>query len=152
MRSSQQILTKKHYNMNNNLQKVTVELKDGKFCLAKCASTEELNPKALLLCATAKCAGLTIMALLAKHGNPKPKSMEITVEGQLNTPTLRGDSIFESFEVIYNVECHRLEDQEVVSAAVERAQEDACGMVKMLRRIAPVSHVIEVVSTETVEA
>ena len=74
--------------------------------------------------------------------------MEITVEGQLNTPTLRGDSVYESFEVIYNVECHRLEDQEPISQAVERAQERTCGMVVMLRKIAPVSHVIEVVSTE----
>ncbi len=138
--------------MNNNLQKVTVELKNGKFCLAGNASADELNPKALLLCATAKCAGLTIMALLEKKGEVKPKSMEITVEGVLNTPTLRGDSIYESFEVIYNVECRRLEDQEPISQAVERAQERTCGMVAMLRKIAPVSHVIEVVSTETVEA
>lgn len=134
--------------MNNNLQKVTVKLADGKFRLAGVASADDLNPKALMLCATAKCAGLTIMALLEKRGNPKPKSMEITVEGQLNTPTLRGDSVYESFEVIYNVECHRLEDQEPISQAVERAQERTCGMVVMLRKIAPVSHVIEVVSTE----
>lgn len=137
--------------MNNNLQKVKVELHDGHFCLADKASADDLNPKALLLCATAKCAGLTIMAILEKRGKVKPKSMEITVEGQLNTPTLRGDSVYESFEVIYNVECHRLEDQEVVSAAVEQAQERSCGMVAMLRKIAPVSHVIEVVSTESVE-
>lgn len=134
--------------MNNNLQKVTVKLADGKFRLVSVASADDLNPKALMLCATAKCAGLTIMALLEKRGNPKPKSMEITVEGQLNTPTLRGDSVYESFEVIYNVECHRLEDQEPISQAVERAQERTCGMVAMLRKIAPVSHVIEVVSTE----
>lgn len=127
---------------------MTVKLADGKFCLADGASADDLNPKALMLCATAKCAGLTIMALLEKRGNPKPKSMEITVEGQLNTPTLRGDSVYESFEVIYNVECHRLEDQEPISQAVERAQERTCGMVVMLRKIAPVSHVIEVVSTE----
>lgn len=138
--------------MNNNLQKVTVELKDGKFCLAGKASADTLNPKALMLCATAKCAGLTIMALLEKKGEEKIKSMEITVEGSLNTPTLRGDSVYENFEVIYNVECKKLEDQAAVSAAVERAQEHSCGMITMLRKIAPVSHVIEVVSTETIEA
>lgn len=137
--------------MNNNLQKVTVELQNGKFCLAGNRSADDLNPKALMLCATAKCAGLTIMALLEKH-NIAPKSMEITVEGTLNTQTLRGDSVFESFEVIYNVECRRLEEQSAVSAAVERAQERSCGMVTMLRKIAPVSHVIEVVSTESIES
>ncbi len=137
--------------MNTNQQKVTVELCDGQFCLAKNGSADKLNPKALLLCATAKCAGLTIMAMLEKS-KITPKSMEITVEGELNTPTLRGESIFLNFEVIYRVECKRLEDQDEVSQAVERAQEKYCGMIAMLRKIAPVSHVIEVVSTETVEA
>ena len=137
--------------MNTSKQKVTVELCDGKFCLADKGSADKLNPKALLLCATAKCAGLTIMALLEKS-KIEPKSMEITVEGELNTPTLRGDSIYLNFEVIYRVECKHLEDQDKVSWAVERAQEKYCGMVVMLRKIAPVSHVIDVVSTETVEA
>ncbi len=91
------------------------------------------------------------MALLEKS-QIAPKSMEITVEGELNTPTLRGDSIYLNFDVIYHVECKRLEDQDKVSLAVERAQEKYCGMVAMLRKIAPVSHVIDVVSTETIEA
>ena len=137
--------------MNTNLQKVTVELCDGKFCLTGKASADKLNPKALLLCATAKCAGLTIMALLEKS-EIKPKSLEITVTGELDTPTLRGDSQFKNFEVIYNAECKRLEDQDAVSRAIEQAQEKECGLVAMLRKIAPVSHVIDVVSTETVEA
>ena len=136
--------------MNTNQQKVTVELCDGKFCLAGKASAEALNPKALLLYATAKCAGLTILALLEKS-KITLKGMEITVEGQLNTPTLRGDSLFQNFEVIYNVECKHLEEQSKVSDAVEHAQEKYCGMITMLRKIAPVSHVIDVVSTETVE-
>ena len=76
--------------------------------------------------------------------------MEISVEGELNTPTLRGDSVFLNFEVIYRVECKRLEEQNKVSEAIERAQEKYCGMITMLRKIAPVSHVIDVVSTESV--
>lgn len=136
--------------MNTNLQKVTVELCDGKFCLAGKASADKLNPKALLLCATAKCAGLTILALLEKS-EIQPKSLEITVSGELDTPTLRGDSQFKNFEVIYNAECKYLEDQDAVSRAIEQAQEKECGLVAMLRKIAPVSHVIDVVSTETVE-
>ena len=136
--------------MNSNLQKVTVELCDGKFCLAGKASADTLNPKALMLCATAKCAGLTILALLEKS-KTSLKSMEITVSGELDTPTLRGDSLFKNFEVIYNAECKRLEDQDAVSKAIEQAQVQTCGLITMLRKIAPVSHVIDVGSTETVE-
>ena len=136
--------------MNSNLQKVTVELCDGKFCLAGKASADTLNPKALMLCATAKCAGLTILALLEKS-KTSLKSMEITVSGELDTPTLRGDSLFKNFEVIYNAECKRLEDQDAVSKAIEQVQVKTCGLITMLRKIAPVSHVIDVVSTETVE-
>ncbi|MBO5892645.1 MAG: OsmC family protein, partial [Alistipes sp.] len=134
--------------MNTNLQKVTVELCDGKFCLADKASADNLNPKALFLCATAKCAGLTILALLEKS-KIKPKSLEITVTGELNTPTLRGDSQFKNFEIIYNAECKHLEDQDAVSRAIEHTQVKECGLVAMLRKIAPVSHVIDVVSTES---
>lgn len=137
--------------MNTSQQKVTVELCDGKLCLAGNGSADKLNPKALLLYATAKCAGLTIMAMLEKS-KITLKSMEITAEGELNTPTLRGESMFVNFEVVYRIECKRLEEQNEVSLTVERAQEKECGMIAMLRKIAPVSHVIEVVSTETVEA
>ncbi len=136
--------------MNTNLQKVTVELCDGKFCLADKASADNLNPKALFLCATAKCAGLTILSLLEKS-KIKPKSLEITVTGELNTPTLRGDSQFKNFEIIYNAECKHLEDQDAVSRAIEHTQVKECGLVAMLRKIAPVSHVIDVVSTESME-
>ena len=136
--------------MNTNLQKVTVELCDGKFCLADKASADNLNPKALFLCATAKCAGLTILALLEKS-KIKPKSLEITITGELNTPTLRGDSQFKNFEIIYNAECKHLEDQDAVSRAIEHTQVKECGLVAMLRKIAPVSHVIDVVSTESME-
>lgn len=134
--------------MNNNQQKVTVELSGGEFRLMGGSSADNLNPKALMLCATAMCAGKTIMALLSKQ-KIQPKRLEITVEGTLNTPTLRGDSVYESFEVIYNAECHTLSEQETVAWAIESAQEKYCGMVTMLRKIAPVSQVIEVVSTES---
>ena len=37
----------------NNTQKVSVELKNGKFMLANAAKIEDLNPKALIICAAA---------------------------------------------------------------------------------------------------
>ena len=35
----------------NNTQKVSVELKNGKFRLSNSAKIEDLNPKALIICA-----------------------------------------------------------------------------------------------------
>ena len=40
----------------NNTQKVSVELKNGKFRLSNSAKIEDLNPKALIICAAAECA------------------------------------------------------------------------------------------------
>jgi hypothetical protein len=55
----------------NNTQKVSVELKNGKFMLANAAKIEDLNPKALIICAAAECAGYTIMHILRKDTLPK---------------------------------------------------------------------------------
>ena len=111
---------------------------------------ENLNPKALLLCSAAECAVFTVMNLLSKS-NIMPKNMEITAEGSLNTPTLQAESIFTDFKISYNVECKSLADQNSVSSAIKMAQEKHCGMIAMLRKIAPVSHDIAIVSTETVK-
>ncbi len=134
----------------NNHQKVTICLKNGKFQPCGTLKIENLNPKALLLCATAECAGFTIMNLLSKS-NVTPKNLEITAEGMLNTPTLQAESIFTDFKISYNVECKTLADQNSVSYAIEMAQEKHCGMIAMLRKIAPVSHDIAIVSSETIK-
>lgn len=133
----------------NNTQKVTVELKNGKFHLANGAKIDNLNPKALLLCATAQCAGLTIMGILGKE-NIMPKRCEIAIEGALDTARLQAESKFRSFFICYNIECRSLTEQKTVSEAINTAQERLCGMIVMLRKIAPVSHEISIVSSETV--
>lgn len=136
----------------NNTQKVTVELTDkGKFELTDRTVTEDLNPKALILYAAAKCAGFTVMSLLKKE-NVTPKTFQITVEGVLDTPTLQPGSHFRSFNVAYDLECRTIADQTVVSHAVTMAQEKYCGTIDMLRKIAPVAHEIAVVSTEQMNA
>ena len=134
----------------NNTQKVSVELKNGKFMLANAAKIEDLNPKALIICAAAECAGYTIMHILRKD-NVILKSMEITVEGTLDTPMLAPESQYVGFNVRYNIDCKSLADQNTVSSAVRQAQEYQCGVIAMLRRIAPVSHDFAIVSTETVK-
>lgn len=131
----------------NNTQKVTVELKNGKFHLLNGKSTDELNPKALIFCSAAECAGWTIMGILAKD-NITLKSLEITAWGELNTPTLKAESLYTKFMISYNVRCNNLGDQNAVSEAVRSAQEKHCGVVAMLRKIAPVDHEISIVSVE----
>ena len=133
----------------NNTQKVTVELKNGKFRLTEGRKADDLNPKALVLYATAQCAGLTIMGIIGKD-EVIPKRLEITIEGVLDTPTLTAESRFRSFNVIYRVECKSLADQNTVNHAVLEAQESRCGLVAMLKMAAPVAHEISIVSSESV--
>jgi putative redox protein len=87
------------------------------------------------------------MGLLAKD-NVKLRNLEITAWGELNTPTLKAESIYTKFMISYNVRCNNLGDQNAVSVAVRDAQEKHCGVVAMLRRIAPVDHEISIVSLE----
>lgn len=131
----------------DNIQKVTVVLRNGRFRLAESAKADDLNPKALILCAAAQCAGYTIMSLLQKH-HISPKSIEITARGSLNTIVLQPISQYEQFDIAYNVECRNIGDQEAVSEAVLEAHNEKCGVIAMLRKIAPVSHEISVISTD----
>lgn len=135
----------------NDTQKVTVELtRTGKFKLTGQTKTDELNPKALVLLAAAKCAGITVMRLLAKE-KITPKSFQISVEGVLDTPTVQPGSHFRSFNVAYDVECKTISEQTTVSHAVTMTQEKYCGTIDMLRSIAPVAHEIAIVSTESLK-
>ncbi len=131
----------------DNTQKVTVELKNGRFRLPNMAKADDLNPKAMVLCAAAQCAGFTVMGLLQKN-NVTPKTLEITIEGSLNTEKLQADSRFRSFVITYNVECKSLNDQQYVSQAIYDAQEHKCGLIALLKCAAPVSYDISIVSTE----
>ncbi len=133
----------------SNTQRVSVELKNGKFRLTGGQKTDDLNPKSLILYAAAECAGLTVMGMLRKE-EITPKRFEITVEGTLDTPTLMAESRYTSFSVAYNVECKSLSNQDSVSNAIHQAQQSKCGVVAMLKKIAPVSHDIAIVSSETV--
>lgn len=128
-------------------QKVKVELRNGRFRLADSARMEDLNPKALMLCAAAQCAGYTVMSIL-RVDNILPKMFEITVEGWLDTLTLQPSSRYEKFLVTYKIDCRNIGDQNAVGEAVLRAQQNICGVVAMLRDIAPVEHEISIVSTD----
>ena len=129
----------------NNTQKVSVELKNGRFRLLNMAKADDLNPKAMI-----QCAGFTVMGLLQKN-NVTPKTFEITIEGTLDTEKLQANSRFRSFVINYNVECRSLNDQQFVSQAIYDAQERECGLVALLKSAAPVSYDISIVSTDKIE-
>ena len=130
---------------------ITIEwCHDTTFKLANGNTCDKLNPKEMLLYATAECAGITIMSILAKE-RIKPKSLEIEMSGKLDTEGVTAKSQYTSFSIVYNVECAHIDDQAKVSRAVNLANEGYCGTLQMMRKIAPVSHEIAIVSSETQE-
>lgn len=134
------------------IEKVTLHLtKESKLISADGHQCDDLNPKAMLLHAGAKCAALTVMYILGKE-KIVPKRLEISLSGELSTHTVQAGSIFNSFHVFYNIECGTMDDQVKVSHAVTLANEKYCGMLQMLRKIAPVTHEIAVVSTTPAHA
>lgn len=134
------------------IEKVSLHL-DGKSAFVPDGQTtcNDLNPKALLLYAGAKCAGMTALMIMEKE-RIRPKRFEISMAGELSTDTVQAESSFLSFNVVYNIECATDDDQAKVSRAVNLAHEKYCGLVRMLRKIAPVSHEVAIVSTEPARA
>lgn len=130
------------------IEKVTVRMtEDAKFRAIDSPGCDEMNPKELLLYAAAQCSGYTAMMVMQKM-HLKPKNLEISYSGELNTETLQAESMFRSFHVVYNVECGSGSEQEKASRAIELTHEKYCGLSQMLRRIAPITHETAIVSTE----
>ena len=133
-------------------EKVTLQLSgDADFTSEGGPRCEEMNPKTLLLYAAAKCVGKTALMIMDKE-RFRPKRFEIGISGELSDETPQSESTFKSFHVVYNIECDTEDDQAKVSRAVTLAHEKYCGMMQMLRKVAPVSHEIAVVSTEPAKA
>ncbi|MDE6374268.1 MAG: OsmC family protein [Alistipes sp.] len=130
------------------IEKVTVQMtENGKFRPIDGPGCDEMNPKELLLYAAAQCSGYTAMMVMQKM-HLKPKNLEISYSGELSTETLQAESMFRSFHVVYNVECGSGSEQEKASRAIELTHEKYCGLSQMLRRIAPITHEVAIVSTE----
>ena len=129
-------------------QSITIHAKDnGKLCLNKPQELEKLNPKELLLYSTALCAGMTLQSIVEKE-RVKLVKLEIKMSGELDTDKVEGKSQFTSFNIAYNIECKHIDEQSKVSHAVQLATDKYCGGLAMLRKIAPVSHSISIVSIE----
>ncbi len=120
---------------------------NGHFVLAEPYEIHKLNPKELLLYSTALCAGLTLKSIADKE-HVKLLSVEIKMEGKLDTEKVEGRSQFTSFNISYNIECKHIDDQTKVSHAVQLANDKYCGGLAMLRKIAPVNHSVSIVSIE----
>lgn len=130
------------------IQKIVINMTPERdFMLNGGAKLEKLNPKEMLLYAAADCAGRTILGLLKEHSQ-EMLSMEITMEGTLSTPVLQAESRYTSFNIIYNIECHTLKEQIIISRAVNLAHDKYCGLLQMLRKIAPLSHELSIVAVD----
>ena len=128
--------------------KITIEMdKDGKFVPVS-KKVEEMNPKELILYAAAMCASITMKSILDKE-NIVPKSAEIEMSGTLDTEQLMAKSIYRSFNILYRVECNTISEQSKIGRAINLTTEKYCGTLQMLRRIAPLSHEVSIVSIET---
>lgn len=123
--------------------KVTVRhTGSNEFSLSSGRSADTLNPKELLLYATACCAGKTVNGILDKQ-RIVPERFEITMSGELDTDTVTAQSAYNSFRIRYSIVCPN-DDEQKVHQAVKLADEKYCGTLRMMRRIAPVSSEIEV--------
>lgn len=128
-------------------QKITLQMSaDHRFSIADGRNIEALNPKEMLLYASLECLAHTITSLL-KERIKALKNLELTLEGTLSTPTVMAESTYTHFDVTYNAECHDLKEQEVVSRAINLANDKYCGMLQMLRKIAPLTHTTSIVAT-----
>lgn len=129
------------------IEKVTLFLDErGTLSLAGDIAMEALNPKALLLAAAAKCAGLTALSIMQKS-RVKPVGFEIAFSGELSTDTVRSESMYLNFKVDYRVACARAEEEKV-ARALNLTTERHCSMIAMLRMIAPVEHEERIVATD----
>ena len=129
------------------VQKITLRMtSEHSFVLDDARLLENLNPKEMLLYATADCAGRTIVGLLKEH-IADLTSLTISLEGTLSTPRLMAESKYNNFNIVYSAECRTLKEQIVISRAINLAHDKYCGMLQMIRRIAPLSHETSIVTT-----
>ena len=129
------------------IEKITLHLDDAnRFVPNEPIDCNDLNPKAMLLYAGAKCAGLTLLHILEKE-RIRPRRIEIHMSGELTTERVEAGSEFRSFNTIYNLEVSSERDQARVGRAVNLAHEKYCGTIRMLGKIAPVTHEVAAVNT-----
>ena len=78
-----------------------------------------------------------------------PKSAEIEMSGTLDTEEVAAKSVYRSFNILYRIECNTISEQSKIGRAINLTTEKYCGTLQMLRRIAPLSHEVSIVSIES---
>ncbi len=104
---------------------------------------KSMPPLRMLLYAAARSALDTLSGLMLRE-QFSPKSLEINLTATLSAPQTQSESEFRSFHVIYHAECATEEDASRIGAWILLTQRSACGMMAMLRKIAPVNHEISI--------
>ncbi len=132
-------------------QKVTVSCRAKEKATTIAPPLGEQNPKELLLCSAAQCALLTLRSIIEKE-RITPKHIDVEICGDLDTPTVTGQSQFTKFYVTYRIECNTIDEQDKIGRAVRLTNDKYCGLIQMLRRIAPLSHEVSILSVEAVMA
>lgn len=130
------------------MQTVKLEMTtDRRFLPAGGRNLADFNPKELLLVAMGDCAGRTALAIMEKM-RLTPIAFEIEVGGTIDTEKVQAETHFTAFVVTYNLTCSRIADQERMAHALEITHDKHCGVVAMMRHIAPVDRRILIHSVE----
>lgn len=118
-------------------EKITLRMNaDSTFRPEPETACTELPPHGMLLRAGACAAGRVALRLM-EQSHVRPSNFEISLSGELDTDSLRDESLFTSFRLHFNVACRREQEQTAVSHALRLTHEQACGTTRMLGRIAP---------------
>lgn len=134
------------------MQTVKLEMTaNNRFLPAGGRKLADFNPKELMLIAMGDCAGRTALSIMEKM-RLKPVAFEIEVEGAIDTDQVRAETRFTAFVVSYNLTCLRIEDQDRMAHALELTHDKHCGVIAMMRRIAPVDRRILIHSIEIEES
>ncbi len=112
---------------------------------------EALSPKEMILFATAEGLGHTVVMLLGAVVE-RIESLRITIEGDLISRPIPSQSIYREFRLRYDVVGSDPDDHSRISRVIELAHGKYCGMVRMLKMIAPITYDIYIHSVTTKEA
>mgnify|MGYP000815191888 FL=1 len=92
-------------------EKITLRMNaDSTFRPEPETACTELTPHGMLLRAGACAAGRVALRLM-EQSHVRPSNFEISLSGELDTDSLRDESLFTSFRLHFNVACRREQEQ-----------------------------------------
>ena len=91
-------------------------------------------PKPLVLTALSGCTGMDVVAILRKAGK-QLDDFSLRISGEISR---QHPIVYTSIHLVYDLK-GKPEDQEAAFQAIQRSQEEICGVSNMLKRIMPVT-------------